>query len=632
MLDAMRQNAGSWIVKILFAIIIIVFVFAYSTGGNQGDSGNAVIAYVEDTPILTKDFEQLLQQEIRNRQQATASEQDFDNLRSLVLSNMINAELLRQQSIKLGLFVSDEEVATRIRSMQVFFDADNTFSLERYRLLLQANGFTEAGFEASLRHDMLSGKLIDYITQVLPPVDRQARDLFVYSAEKVTIDYLPFSVNDFIKDIPPPTAEEIKAYYKKNEAQYTVPAKRVINYLTFTPDALAALQKATEDEIKAYFEANTADFINEEKVKARHILFRTEQDTSPEESEEIRKKALQIKERASKGEDFATLAEKYSEGPSASKGGDLGWFGKGAMVPEFEQAAFALTLGEVSQPIKTAFGWHLIKVEKYQPKGPQSLAQAREEIKTLLSEEKAAQAMQDMLDQGIGQIIVGDSLTTIAETLGMPLMTTQAVALEELGRTLGIDADFAAQIFDMAQGKALDIPVPIEQGYLLVENKTSIPAALTELEKVEPAIKEAINKGKARGKALERAEAVLAELMDEKKQGSAFEQYKTKLKTSASVGRRGFSPEFGFNPALIADAFAAIPGAWLKKAYDIEEAVILARPKEHIPPSDENWENQKLGIMFQLSQINASELSMAYLDSLRQQANIRILEPSLIDS
>ncbi|MBU1002401.1 MAG: SurA N-terminal domain-containing protein [Proteobacteria bacterium] len=633
MLDGLRQNAGSWVIKILFGIIILAFVFAYGSG-TLGGKGGGVLAYVGETPLMITDFQSRLRREVEavRSEMPGLSGEDMTRMRikDRVLANMINSTLIRRQALALGLDVSDSELQKRIISYQVFRGQDGRFDTGIYRAVLRGSNMTPADFELGLRQDIMAEKLQKYLDLTVSVEDAEVRDFFMYGGEKVAIDYLLFAWDDFADQIQP-SDEEVEKYYADNQDRFRRPARATLQYLQFTPRALSAPQLVSAEDIRAYYDAHQDEFLRPEQVRARHILLKLDADAPEKEVQEVRAKLLRLKARLSKGTTFEALATKNSEGPSKATGGDLGWFSRGMMVGPFEETAFALAPGEVSEPVRTKFGWHLIKLEEHRVEGIKSLAEAESDIRPSLAEDMAAGAMSDKLDQAIGQIIVGDTLAKIAEDLGLPLESTDSMTKEMLVQRLGSDAESIQLLFDLETGKASETPVAIEGGYLLVAKSKFVESTVAPLDEIKGAIVQTLKREGALKLAQEKADAVLAKLADPAKAEAALGQYKGKLATSKPFARRGLVPELGMNPELVEAAFAATQGQWLDKSHSVGNGYVLARLVERVAPADGLWERQKEMLRVQIQQAKTNEMFMAYLSGLRDKFEVKVVEPRLLE-
>lgn len=628
MLDGMRQNAGSWIIKVLFLIIILAFVLAYGSGSLR-QSGSGILAYVDETPILVKDFQRQYQMDMRRLQaqlpNISAEDMEGLGLKQATLAKMVNSVLVRRELDRLGLSVTDAELGAFIRSNPQFWNDDRSFDDRYYERAVRSQGMSPAAYEDAVRQSILQDKLVDYVGRAAVVHEQEARDLFLFGQERIKVDYLLFPWEDF-KDGVTPTEAEIEAYYADNQDRFQRPAKASFTILEFTPRTLATGQTVTDEEVAEYYEANADEFTSPEMVRARHILIKTDASATGKAAEQGRLQLLKLKARIAKGESFAKLAEKHSEGPSNVRGGDLGFFPREAMVEPFEKAAFGLQPGEVSDPVRTEFGWHLIKVEERRQAGRKTLAEATPEIRSILAEEKAAVAMSDTLDLAIGRIIAGDALADVGEDLGINPRQVPSVPQSALVERLGIDKENADMLFSMAPGKPTEIPVDIEDGYLLAEKTSETPAAVAELAEVRDAIVQALKREGAMQLARERAMEALAAAAD----GELPADLAKRVKTSEPFQRSGMVAELGLNPTMAEDAFAARDDAWLPEPYAVGDGYAMVRQNERIVPGDERWAEVRDTVMQQLLQSRRQEMFQAFITQMRDQATVEVVDNKML--
>ena len=483
MMDILRQNAQSWGIKIAFGIIIAVFIFAFGAGGFNGNT-DPVIAYVNDQPVPTQEFMQVYR-ETAEALRAQNPNLDSDQLQSpefkkAVLEQLVSQKLLEAEAEKLGISVSNSELSYSISKIPAFADKDGKFDMNLYQAFLQSRAMSAATFENDMRNSALISKLQEYVTMPVKPTEADARALFDSAAEKVQIDYYYVSGADFVKNIKI-SDKQIEDFYKANPDKFTIPARSVVKYIAFTPEELSINETVTPEEIKAYYEANKDAFQQEAQVNARHILITVDENASDKDVAAAEKKIKKVLAKAKSGQDFAKLAKKYSEGPSSSKGGELGWFGRGAMVKPFEEAAFALKKGEVSEPVRTRFGWHLIKIDDVREAGQKDIDQVKDEINSLIAQEKAADSITDKLDHAIDLLASGMKLDKVSEELSIAFKKSEQATVENLSRAFGMTESAAQTIIALPKGNATDMPVAIDGGYILVEKEADVPPSLSRL-------------------------------------------------------------------------------------------------------------------------------------------------------
>ncbi|CCO22838.1 peptidylprolyl isomerase [Maridesulfovibrio hydrothermalis] len=633
MMDILRQNAQNWGIKILFAIIIIVFVFAFGMSGFEGNT-DPVIAYVNDEPIPTREFQQVYRETaeaMRTQNPGIDSDQlQSPDFKKAVLNQMISQQLLEAEAQRLGIAVSNGELSYTISTIPAFAGTDGKFDLTRYQNFLQSRQMSAATFERDVRNSNLIQKLQQYITLPVLPTEEQARELFDTASEKIQIDYVYISGADFIKKAKI-NDKAIEDYYKANPDKFTIPARAVIKYIAFTPEDLAMFEDVSPEEMKSYYAAQKDSFKQEEQIKARHILLMVDENAPEADIAKVEKRIKKILAKAKSGQDFGKLAEKYSEGPSNVKGGELGWFGRGAMVKPFEEAAFALKKGEISQPVRTRFGWHLIKIDDTREAGGKDFDQVKDEIRAAIAQEKASDSITDKLDNAIDLLASGMKLEKIADETGVSFKESEQATIQNLTRAFGMTEEAAKSILALPLGSSTEMPIAIDNGYLLAEKIQDIPASISPLADVKEDIKNFLSQQQAMQLAKVKAMYTIGMLTSEKTAAKELKSIKKDLKTSEPFGRDGFIPNLGMNPKLAEAAFAASKDKWLPQAFELPGGFIVARLDERIPPKEEAWEAQKDMIMDALEQQRANEVFNAFLNELRSKAKIEVVRKDLLN-
>lgn len=633
MLDGMRRNASSWIIKVLFAVIIIVFIFAFGMGGFQGDRAQ-VLAYVNDQAIMIQDFERLYERRVRalRDQNPNVSTEDLAKaqFKRQVFDTMVNTQLLLAEAQRLGLGVSDAELIGYIRDVPVFQNEQNQFDKTRYEAVLSGQRMNPGDYESEVARSIMLDKLRRSLDLAVVSSEAEARDLFNYAKEQVVMDYVLYAWKDFASAVKP-SDEEVASWYENNKERFRRPPLANFALLPVTPATLAKPAEVTDEEAKAYYEANTDEFKQPAQAKARHILIKVDQNAQADEVEKTRKDILGIRARVLKGESFADLAREHSQGPSSVKGGDLGWFPRGAMVGPFDEAAFTLPLNTVSAPVRTQFGWHLVLVEERKPGGLQSLEEALSGIKRTLAEERATTRLQDALDQALEQVAAGDGLQQVGKDIGVDVTATGLVSRDQFASRLGLDAEIAGSIFDLTLGQATDTPVAIADGYMLAAKTEVKPSEVPPLEEVKDKAREALVREQAMDLAKEKAASVLESLREPATAVSAAQALAGQLQTSEPIGRRGFIPGLGMNPILVEAAFTKPAGEWLEEAFPVSDGYVLARPGKRIEPTDEEWAAEKDFWLMNLQRSQEDAMFQAYLTELRDKAEFRLVTPQLLE-
>ena len=632
MLEIMRENASGWIIKILFAVIIFIFIFAFGTSG-LNSSGDPAMATVNGQVITRAEYEQMYQRAAENLRR-TNPDLDQAKLRTpefkqMILGELVSQKLLLAEAEKLGIKASDREVASGIAAIPAFKDSTGAFNKERYQGALREIRMTPSQFETDYRRQLTMQKVKDAVAASADVSEAQARQLYDWIGEQASIDYIEILPADFRSKVDVSEAE-VEAYYNAHQDRFMIPAQVTLKTIAFTPTNLAKYQTVTDDEIAAYYNANKDSMQEPEQIHARHILVMSKDSDSDADKEKAKERIDKIYKEAKAGADFAALAVKNSDGPSAPNGGDLGWFGKGAMVPAFEDAAFALNKGDISEPVKTRFGWHIIKVEDKKEGTTKTLDEAKDEIKTRLAEEKGSDKANDLLDQSMDRLASGMKLTDIAKEIGVEAVTTDPMPVQFLAQTLGMSADAAKSIEALAPGEASKSPVAVNGGYMLVEKVEDIPATPMALNLVRSAIVNTLKDQKGAELADKEAENILAALTGPDAEAAA-KTYASRIKTSEPFDRQGNIAELGQSAPLAKAAFLAKDTNWLKLVYTMPGgAAVVARLNKHIPASDKTWQEQKQFWMDQANQNYRQEALAAFMDDLGKNAKVEIAQPDLL--
>ncbi len=629
MLDSIRKNAQSWGVKLLFAIIILVFVF-WGIGSFQGDR-TSVLVKVNDAPILIKDFsvayERSLEELRQQNPNVTVEELKAMQFRQQVMWRLINRLLLQQEAAKLGVTVSPRELKQAVTRVPAFQNEQGRFDPELYKQVVRYQRTSLGQFEKGFKEDLVLSKLREYVTLPASSTEAEARDLFSYLRDQRVIDYILFERADYLKKVKA-TEQEIQTFYNENSALFQVPPRVSIEYLLFTPQSLGKAVEVRDEEVKAFYDAY-ADryFLEEERVKIEHILVKVEATASPEEDERARVKAAGLYQRLKKGESFKKLAKAYSEGPSAAQGGELGWITRGQTVPPFEEVAFALKAGEISEPVRTDFGWHIIRVEERRDARQLPFEEAREQALTMVVEEKAGEKITAMLDDALDQALMGVALEDVARDLGIELRDSGLFSQDQAPAGLG-PKDLAT-LFSTPPATLIDKPLSVEGGYMLARVTEVQPESVSPLAVVKAQVVSQIKDIGAGELARKDAEALIAKL---KKGGKLSKKQSARLTETKPFGRQGFISGLGMNQGLVAAAFNIMKiGTWLPAAYQVRSGYVVARLKDSISQDQATWDKEKALWSGSISQGKKQDLFQAFVMGIQGKAVVEIVSPEVLE-
>ncbi len=512
MLELMRKHAGSWIIKIVLGAIALAFALSFGVYSYYG-SRQEVALKVNGEPItMTQVREELgkLTEEAR-RQMGDQFEKlaPLLNLRQRAIDRLVDQVLLFQAAERMGIVVGEEEIRRRVASMEVF-QRNGRFDLRTYQRVLARNRLTPEAFEAMQRNNLIMEKLSILVAGAAQVTPLEVEHELEQRLTEVKGVYKLFNPDDYLKKQKVSQAE-IESFYKQHKVRFLVPEKLVLTYLTFPAAAYRDQADVRPDDIRDFYEMNRERYAKPEQVHARHILITLPDKPTKAQEEAAKKLAEKILALAKKpGQDFAALARKYSQGPTAKTGGDLGWFGRGQMVKPFEELAFRLKPGQLGL-VRTRFGWHVIKVEDHRQARITPLEKVKGEIKQELVEQRARDLAAAAAERAFDQVAKGKDLKDLARQHKRSLYTTPPVVKGRPVSGLPGLKGLAQAVEDLSPGQVLPV-LPYADGSVVAVLSKIIPESVKPLKEVEEEVRLAIQDDKAEKAAQEAAAKLLADL------------------------------------------------------------------------------------------------------------------------
>lgn len=584
MLKVFRDNLKhlKWIL-VFVVLVFIFFVWAdFGTGiGNQGPGGPQVAAYVGDGEVTLTEFERQYRQleGLYSQIYGDRMTPELARMRGLpmqALNMAVNQEILLAEARDMGLEVTDDELRDNILQEQTFQDEQGRFvGEERYQELVRNRlGYASSSlFEQSLREELLVRKLQDILKANLYISDKEVEDAYREQVERARIRYVQLPRSRFTQSVQV-TDTEIKDYFAKHTQEYRLPEQREAAYLLVDPALLAAKVPADEAAQRAYYQEHREEYTQPEQAHARHILVKTEGRTDAD-AQKILEGA---RARLAKGEDFAALARELSDEPAAkTSGGDLGFFGRGQMVPAFEEAAFGAPSNTLVGPIKTDFGWHLIQVLEKRPAGTQPFEQVRPMIAQRLSADRTAE-MAETKGRELAQRLAkdkpasADALKPLANAAeGISFGETGPFSRQEPVSGLGFAPAFTNAAFTLEKGGVSEA-IQTPRGWTVLYLKDIKAPRVPEIKDVEPRVRAAVARQKQQDLAMQ-------QLRQAKAPGATLDQIAAGLglevKESAEFGVDGQIAGIGQNPELAKAAMALSPGQLGGPVNDAQGAVLF---------------------------------------------------------
>jgi peptidyl-prolyl cis-trans isomerase D len=463
MLESIRKHS-KFVMILLFLLIIPSFIFV---GVDQSyfSGSSPTVARVDGQDITQDDWDNAHRYE-SDRLRAEnpgmdAKLLDSPEARYAALERMVRDRLFQVAAQKMHLVTSDAALARTLQGIPAIASLrkpDGSLDADGYRALLAAQGMTPEGYEASLRRDMSLGQVVGNVMNTAlatPAVAGVSMDAFLQRRE---IQVAQFMAKDFAAQVTA-TDEALKAYYQAHVAQFQQSEQAKVEYVVLDLKSVRDSIELNEADLQTYYKENAARLAGgQEERRASHILITASKTMPAAEREAAKAKAQALSEQVKANPaQFAQVAKAESQDPgSAAQGGDLGYFARGAMVPEFEQAAFAMDKGGISGVVESEFGFHIIEVTDVKKPDVPSFAAMREQIVQDLKEQQAQRKFAEVAETFANIVYEqSDSLQPVVEKLGLPLQTADAVTREPAEGVQGVLAN-AAFLDALFQADSLD--------------------------------------------------------------------------------------------------------------------------------------------------------------------------------
>lgn len=419
MLQAINDRSKGWLG--IFIVVLITLPFAFwGINSYVGGGGEQYAAKVNDIEISPREFEYNLSNQRQKLQKQFGGKLPFEDvvLKRQVMDQLVNRKLLEDRAADSGYSISDAQLTENIKKV---FTRDGKFDRAYVDQILQSKGMSASQMEYQLRSDMQISQIMDSLINTSFITDEEARRVAELENQQRKISTLIFSIDHFSSEISV-TEEEIKSAYEVESERFMLPEKISIEYVELKSATLSNDVKIDEAEIKAMYDEYVAIMSQKEQRKARHILLKTDKDVAAAQT-----LIIDIRTQLTEGASFDALARKYSQDAgSAKQGGDLGWVEAGQMVKPFEDALYAMKVGELSDVIESQFGLHLIKLEKIQSEPVQSLQKKRAELEKNFKQEVFSNKFYDLSEQMATTAYENsDSLISVTEALNVQVKNSE---------------------------------------------------------------------------------------------------------------------------------------------------------------------------------------------------------------
>jgi peptidyl-prolyl cis-trans isomerase D len=540
-----KKNLG---VRIMLGVIVGLLgagmlLYLIPGQGTETVAAADVVATVDNQSITVTDIRAQLARIERTGSIPAALEPLYAQQ---VLNELVFQKELDLEAQQLGITVTDRERVDRIRQLIPTAFAGGTFvGNDQYAALVEAaSGMAVGEFEDLVGKGLLEEKFRELVTDGMSVSPAEVEQEFRRRNDKIKISYVVIKPDDLQSKIEASDAD-LAAYFEKNKARYNVPERRIVQYGFLDLEQLRLRANISQDQIHSYYDQHIDSYKLPERAHVAHILFKTVGKTDAE-AEEIRKKAEDVLKKAKSGANFGDLAKQYSDDTTKDKGGDLDWIVRGQTVPEFEQAAFSLPIGSISDLVKTQYGFHIVKVIDRQAARTETLDQVFPQILGTLQEEEAQRQAEDLSGQIAAELRRSGrvSVDDLAKKFNLKLGQTPPLDANQPIPDVGNSAELTETIFRLRPGDD-SAPIRTDKGYVVISVKEDQPAHSATLAEVRDRVLADYRHEKAADMAKSRAE----ELAKRAKSGEDLEKAAKALgleaKTSDLFSRTGSVADLG---------------------------------------------------------------------------------------
>ncbi|PYQ91559.1 MAG: hypothetical protein DMG02_06130 [Acidobacteria bacterium] len=632
MLDRMRRHMSwlKWSLGLVCLAFIIFYIPDFLRGSGADAASGETIAKVAGQEITTGEFRRTYQAQLQAYRSAYGSNMSEQLLKQLgieqqILSQMVDERAALAEADRLKIDVSDEEVRQRILSMPAFQENGTFIGDARYQQLLrmQRPPMAPSEFEDSVRRSLKVEKLRGSLTDWLSVTDKELEQEYRRRNDKVKLAIVSFTADTFRNQVSA-SDSDVAAYFESHKDDFKIPEKRKIRYLLVDIDAMRAKINLPQSEVERAYNNNMEQYTTPEQVRASHILLKTE----GKDDAAVKAKAEDVLKQARGGADFAELAKKHSEDEgSAKNGGDLDYFGRGRMVPEFDQTVFAMQPGQISDLVKTQYGYHIIKLVDKKTATTRSLQEVRQQIVDQLSYERAQAQAADLSQTIEKQISKPADLDRVAKAQGIVIQESGFFARDEPILGLGPAPEVANKVFEMKQGEVSGA-LRASRGFVFETLVARQDPYTPKLEEVKDRVRDVVVKEKARDVSKQKAAEIAAKLKASPDFEKTAKASGVEAKMTELISRDSPIPDLGTAPAVEEQAFSMTVGAVSDPIpTDNGTAVVKVLEKKEVTPDE--WKNAKERFREELLTDRRNRFFSAYMVKAKQRMKIDVNRETL---
>lgn len=614
-----RDKAVRIMLSLILGVVALSMVTYLIPGGGFGSSSSTdtnVVATVGNASITSAQAQRVISNMMRGRQ---LPPEILSVYAPQMINNLISDRALAYEAKRLGFTASEAETAEAVRHAlpQQLFKDGKLISKELYSQVLSEQGLTIEQFEAEIGDQVIVNRLRDLIAAGVVISPREVENEYRKRNEKAKVDYVMIPSSKFSAE-GQATDAEVKAYFDGHRADYQVPEKKSLAVLVIDPANLQNQINPTDAQLQTLYRMTPDKFRVPERVKVRHLLLKSDASNDAQ----IKAKIGDVEKQLKSGADFADLAKKYSEdnqpaGGSAAKGGDLGWITRGQTVKEFEAAAFSLPVGQVSQPIKTTYGYHILEVMEKEPAHTIPFEEAKPDLIAQYRNQKINDLLQTAEDKAIGQLRKDPANPEKAATESQAqIFNVASYGPGDPIPGVGVSKDLDAALLSLKKGQ-VSPPVVLPGNKIVIGDVVNmIPAHPSGFEEVQGQIRTKLNADKLQQVLKQKANELLAKAKAGGDLKKAAKEMGLEMKSSDEFTRQGAVEGVG-SATLFADAFSQ-PVSTMLGPISAQGNMVVAQVVAHVEPNMADYPVQSVSIRQELQNQKAREREELFTAGLQK--------------
>jgi len=624
MLGLMRKHKK----KLFFTLYLVIFAFALLYTDISRRERAATQA---EELAISIGKEKIYKQEImsaylRMKKSFNLPETDT-NLNSLILQqaveSVISDHIQKIIATEMGFKVSEKELADRIAllfSNPFFYDKNGNLNIRLINQVInrQMNMSLEE-YQNAISQDILISKLRDFLTGWIDVKDEEVKDAYIKKFVKAKVELVKIETKDLLKDITL-TDKDVKNFYEEHKQDFKTPEKRKFKYLLLKVDDFIKEVNIPQEEIQRYYNQNQESFKEEEQVRARHILLRI----GNKNEEDVKKQIQALLNRAKAGEDFAQLAKQYSEDlASASNGGDLGYFQRGRMVKEFEDLAFSLKIGDIGGPVKTNFGYHIIKIEDHKPKRIKTLFEVQDEIRKLLASPQAEVLLKNKINEiktWIKQQNIND-LSDLSKKFNYQIKTSDYLSNQDSNQDLSnffIEKGFTLNMKEISE------PINFLDSFVIMQCVEIKSPEIKPFDEVKKEAEEKAKQDKAKALALNKLKELKKVLETESDFKKAAESLSLKVEETDKFSQSEPVPNIGENEKISSLIFSMKVGD-ISEPLEYENGYVVVKLSDKHDFDEKELEKERSNLKKELLSAKKQQFFNEFIKKAKEKYQIKII-------